>query len=315
MRTIYSIKVMCFCCVWVFCFSNGYAIETLSLQEAISRGVRDNKQLQSLKETENTSKFEYRSSYSKFLPKIGIEGKYVKLNDSLKLDLSELRTAIIGASSLSSGAVIQQMYPTNPIVVKQATGKIQQSLDQALPEFSMEFQKDRFYTAAVTLVQPLFTGGKIIANRNQKKAKLEFDSFQFQAEKAKVVVDIVDKYLKVKLLEKLLTIRSDLVTNLENHQNKTQTYMKQGLLHKALYMKVVVAFEEARREMLKTQKDFHLAKRAFKTLLGGEYNDGVEYELISQLFLIDSSNLKDVSSYISDALKDNYSINMLNMRK
>ena len=314
MKIFNGIRIFCVYGVLagVFCCTQSYAIESLSLEGAIQRGVKDNKQLQAMKETQNASKFEYRSSYSKFLPKIGIEGKYVKLNDSLKLDLTDLRTAIIGASTLSSGAIIQQMYPTNPLAVQQAIGGIQQSLNQALPEFSMEFQKDRFYTAALTLTQPLFTGGKIIANRNQKKAKLEFDQFQFQSEKAKVVVDIIDKYLKVKLLEKLQTIRTDLVSNLENHKNKTQKYMNQGLIHKALYMKVVVALEEAKREMFKTQKDFHLAKRAFKTLLGGEYNDGVEYELTSDLFLIDETSLKDVSSYISEALKDNYNLNMLN---
>ncbi len=314
MKIFNGLKIIFVLCVFILSVNESRicAIEPLTLKEAIQRGVRDNKQLQSLKETENASKFEYRSSYSKFLPRIGIEAKYVRLNDSLKLDLTDLRTAIIGASSLSSGAVIQQMYPTNPMAVKLATGRIQQSLDQALPEFSMEFQKDRFYTAALTLNQPLFTGGKLIANRNQKKAKLEFDRFQYQAEKAKVVVDIIDKYLKVKLLEKLQTIRNDLVSNLENHKNKTQKYMNQGLIHKALYMKVVVALEEAKREMLKTQKDYHLAKRAFKTLLGGEYNDGVEYELSSQLFLIDGSNLQDISSYVTEALKDNYNLNMLN---
>lgn len=289
-----------------------WAAVPLSLSEAISKGVQDNKQLQSLKETQQASVFDYRSSYSKFFPKIGLEGKYVKLNDSLKLDLNDLREAIIGASSLSSGAVVQQMIPTNPLVARQVTVGIQQKLDQALPDFTMEFQKDKFYTVALTLNQPLFTGGKIIANRNQKKAKLELDTLQFEEQKSNVIIDIIDKYLTVKLLEKLLTIKTDLVSNLENHKNKTKVYMNQGLLNKALYMKVVVTLEDAKREMLKTQKDFTLAKRAFKTLLGGQYDDGVEFELTSQLFLIESSSLKNLSDYSSQALNNNLNLGMLN---
>ena len=289
-----------------------WAAVPLSLSEAISKGIKDNKQLQSLKETQQASEYDYRSSYSKFFPKIGLEGKYVKLNDSLKLNLNDLREAIIGAGTLSSGAVVQQMIPSNPQLAGKITAGIQQKLNQALPDFTMEFQKDKFYTVALTLNQPLFTGGKILANRNQKKAKLELDTLQFEDQKSNVIIDIIDKYLTVKLLEKLLIIRTDLVSNLENHKDKTKVYMNQGLLNKALYMKVVVTLEEAKREMLKTQKDFILAKRAFKTLLGGQYDDGIEFELTSQLFLIESSSLKNLSDYSSQALNNNLKLGMLN---
>jgi len=82
------------------------------------------------------------------------------MNDPLVMDLNEIRTAMI-QSNASVGSTISGI-PASTFA---------QSLDSKLPSFESEIQKKKYFNLDVTVKQPVFMGGKIVAANRQRNLK------------------------------------------------------------------------------------------------------------------------------------------------
>jgi outer membrane protein TolC len=233
--------------------------EPLSLPEAVSLALQKNAALRAADQAVQAADYNVRSSYGKFLPQIGVEGRYTRTNAPIAIDLRDMRSALIAAD-----VATLQASGANPLII----AGFRTSLDRALPSFSLRVQEEGYYNATASLVQPLFTGGRLIANTKAKKADLAVAREQYRIARNKAVVDAVTGYCRMQLMQDIVAIRRETVEGIREHQRNAENLLGEGLISKASKMRTDVVLAEAQREYDKALRDQELALILLNNALG-----------------------------------------------
>lgn len=103
----------------------------------------------------------------------------------------------------------------------------------------------------------------------------------------------------------LVSIKHDLIKDLEEHASHAEKLLKQGMISKANKMRADVALAEAQREHMKSQKDLELAHILFINTLG---SDEKNFNLVSPMF---TSKPKKLEHYTQQGLQQNPNLSIL----
>lgn len=232
----------------------------LTLTEAVQRSLNNNREALASKKTVESATKTLAASYGKFLPHLGVEGRWTRINSAIDIDLNPIRSALIG----SNIATLQAAGVTNPLIF----ANLQRNLQASLPAFVEPVQKESFYTLSGTLTQPLFTGGKILANTRAKKEGLNTAGDQDRQTRNRVVVDAVTAYCRCQLAREVADIRRETVDGIRQHEQNAERLLAEGLISRAGKMRTEVALAEAEREYSKALRDRELATILFGNALG-----------------------------------------------
>lgn len=274
---------------------------SLTLENAVHIALTNNDEVRASEQMVKGAEYNVKASYGKYLPQIGIEGTYTRLNAPISVDLNDIRTAVIAAD-----AAALQAIGTNPLII----AGYRNSLNSLLPPFALDVQKEQYYNLSASLVQPLFTGGKLIANTRAKKADLATARSQNRLARNKVVVEAVTSYSRVQLMKDIVAIRKETVDGIQEHQNNAEKLLQAGLISKASKMRADVALAEARREYDKALRDQELAVILLKNVLGGEIES---QSLVTPLSMPDGT--KDVEQYVAAGTANNPNLQLLASQK
>ncbi|MBF0365628.1 MAG: TolC family protein [Oligoflexia bacterium] len=272
--------------------------QELSLEEAIQISMNENKEIQSSKYAKESSVYELKSSYGKLFPQLSLEGKYTQIDDPINLDIGSIRTAMIAADS--------KVFQTATSASTATTGAFRQALENAVPPFQMRVQDDHYYNLSATLLQPLFTGGKLSANIAAKKQEVIISERQDENTKDKVISDVVISYFRVQLMKELVVIRGDVVQGLRGHRDRAEKMLKVGILSQANKMRTDVALAEAVREEYKSQKDLELSYILLSNALGSDVKN---FKLTTPLFV--SEEKETLDSYLASSESENHVLQIL----
>lgn len=273
--------------------------EPLSLSEALQKTLRDNREIKASASSVEAAKNTYDGAIGKYLPSIGLTAAYTHLNDDIVVDLSELRTAMIG--SASTAATI-----ANGPAAGAATST---ALQNALPRFELPVQKQDFTVASVNLTQPLFTGGKITANKNAKEQLYKNSQTEEKETQSRILVSLVQQYFTVQLAAQVKSVRSEALSTLQEHQRIAAALLKQGQLSKAQKMKVDVAVADAENALSRAGRDESLARKVLANTLDRE---DTNFTLTTPLKI---TALKSVETYSKTAKEENYSLKQIKHKR
>ncbi|MDR1196600.1 MAG: TolC family protein [Endomicrobium sp.] len=280
-----------------FLFAALFCVQVLSAQEqpltvsrAIDYALKNNPGIAAAKKNAESAFYAANAAKANYLPRVDITALAVKLDDSVYLDLNDIRRAVIGAGIISGG---------NPAV-----------LEQSIPSFEKKILDDTFVRVAATLTQPVFTGFKVSANAKIKKLEKDISEINLQTAKNSVITSVVEDYYRVKLADKVIEIRADYQKNIENHVANAKKLFNGEMISKANLLKAEVALAQAKKDYQKSLNDKELASILLNNTLGIKTEDT---ELASPMEMI--SGLKDADFYVSKALNGNGSLKLLNGKK
>lgn len=256
------------------CFATAPASAQMSLRELASASLEHSSALRSADLKHQAHHAGVRSAYGRLLPEISVDVLYTHMNDDLVLDLDPIRSAMIQlqsgnavahadlASLLTEGRSLT--VPERGAVAAQA----QSALESAVPHFTETLKEQTFLQGAVSLRQPLFTGGKILAGIRAAQSLERAGSAEFAASKDAVLSETAHRYLDVLLAQENLKVRRSALATITRHAKRAETLLAQGVIAQPDRQRADVALSEAKRNFFDAEQRCEIARTALASVTG-----------------------------------------------
>jgi outer membrane protein TolC len=277
--------------------SNVFAQE-FSLKDALRAAAQTHPKITEAKLNLEKASYEVSASKAAYLPRIDVTAIALKINEPVKLDLNDIRSAIIKTGAASYAASGGANLPA-----------FVSALESQIPPFERKIADDTITRLTATFAQPVFTGFKISANAAVKKLEKEVAQILLLSAKNSVSADVIEDYYRAKLAAQIVKIRNDLQNNIENHADNAKKLFKSGIISKANLLRYEVALAEAKKDYRKSVMDAELAVTLLVNSAGSEAENK---ELSSQMEIL--AELESEDFYVKKA-ENNSSLKLLEAKK
>ena len=247
------------------------AADIMTLQQCRDSAVANNNDLKIAKQKIAVAHYDRKTALANYFPNISATGAYVYNTRNLSLlpegpadALSGLGTSAQNSLQESIGRLLSspslgQILGSHPEILE-LLGSLS-SADIATPlntigsEIASAFELDirNVFAGAVSLQQPVFTGGKIVAANKMAVLAEELAETQYETEHDKVIGAVDDAYWQIVSLCGKKKLAEDYAALLQTMLRDTEILMEEGMATKADLLSVKVQANEA--EMLLTKAD------------------------------------------------------------
>jgi len=230
------------------------------------------------------------AAFGLFFPKVTLNTRYTIMNDPLTMDLNDVRTAMIQSEASVGSTVSGGTIPSSVIA---------QSLDSQLPSFEAEIQKKKYYNLDVTVKQPIFTGGKIIAANRAAKARITEARGKLRRTESLLLTELVQRYYGLGLRMVVEKVRQDVYDGMEKHLYQAKKLEENGIIARSERLHAEVSKSKAERELKASKRDIEIAQVALQNTLS------LEKRIIpvSKLFIV--KTIEPVEYFKRQALRNN----------
>lgn len=254
------------------------AQRTLNLDSCRTLALSNNKELRMSKEKVNAAHYQQKAAFTNFLPKIDMMGTYMRTEKEISLLSDDQKSAIsnIGTAVAPMGQKLQQILSSDPSLAPLLTplqsvmGTLPGALNQVGQGMVDALRTDtrNMFGGMVTLTQPIFMGGKIIAYNKITKFAEQLAESQHATELQDVILNTDQAYWQVISLvnkKKLAESFLELVKKLDSDVSKMVT---EGVATKADELSVKVKVNEAEMTLTKVENGLSLSKMVLCQLCG-----------------------------------------------
>lgn len=230
--------------------------------------------------------YEKKVAFTNYLPKIAAIGTYMRTQKEISLLSDEQKGAISQIGTTAQGSIqetFQQLAASNPELAQilqplaplipgigNALNKVGQGLVDAL-----RTDTRNMYAGAVTLTQPIFMGGKIVAYNKITKYAEQLAESQHATGMQDIILSTDQAYWQVISLinkKKLAQSYLQLVSQLDSDVDKMIT---EGVATKADGLSVKVKVNEAEMKLTQIDNGLSLSKMVLCQLCGLPLNDEI----------------------------------------
>ncbi len=301
----------------------GSAQNMLTLDSCRAMALKNNKELRISAEKINVAHYEKKAAFTNYLPKIAAMGTYMctqkeisLLSNDQKGALSNIGTVAQGslqetfqqlaASSPELGALLQPLAPLIPGIGSKLNG-IGQGLVDAL-----HTDTRNMYAGAVTLTQPIFMGGKIVAYNKITQYAEQLAKSQHATGMQDIILSTDQAYWQVISLinkKKLAESYLKLVQQLDSDVDKMIT---EGVATKADGLSVKVKVNEAEMKLTQVEDGLSLSKMVLCQLCGIPLDEEIQLadENVENLLVADEIQVAD---NVATALANREELRSLNL--
>lgn len=263
--------------------TGAHAQNVLTLDSCRALAIANNKSLKMANEKTKAAHYQQKAAFTRYLPSLTATGTYVYnqkefslLSDEQKASLGSLGDAVQGGmQSGLQGAV--QSNPTlaqNPLFMQlvQALSAtdLASPLNAAGAGLADAFRTDtrHVYAGAITLTQPLYMGGKIIAYNKISRYAEALARTQHDSGLQDLILSTDQAYWQVVSLAHKKRLAESFVQLLQKLDADVEKMMQQGMATKADGLSVKVKVNEAEMTLTKVENGLSLARMLLCQLCG-----------------------------------------------
>lgn len=276
----------------ILCFSMGFAQGSVSLDSCRNMALRNNKEMRIANEKVQQSVYQNKEAQAAYLPSLDFTGSYMYNQKQLSVfDSDQLLPT--KNFNLATGK-----YDYN-LVINPVTGKPLQLPDGSyvpstvafLPKDALTYDIHNVFAGAVTLTQPIFMGGKIIAmNKITQYAKqLATDLRDNQAQE--IIYNVDAAYWMVVSLRAKKELATSYVHLLDSLYSNVNAMKREGIATKADVLSVAVKLNSANVDLTKVDNGLVLSRMNLNQICGLPINDTFE--------LSDEGKTQEVSTMVA----------------
>ncbi|MCD7971092.1 MAG: TolC family protein [Candidatus Azobacteroides sp.] len=284
---------------------------TLSLQDCLNLALERSRDLQIKKEEVKVAEHTKGEAKTAYFPKIDATLAYLRLSDDINL-LAEDKLLPIG-TMLSDGSfgfrpdqinnswteINGQQVPLDvngvPFDPSKNPEKIQWKDYTTIPKEELTLDNRNIFVGAVSLVQPIYTGGKIRYANRMAQIGIDVAKNQEDLERSEVIYDTEKAYWTVISVEyKVRTAEEYQKLLLQLEQNIQASY-DEGMATRADILKVKVKLNEVNLNLIKARNGLNLAKMQLCQMIG--YPMQTDIELVDDI--TDKGTLPDMNDHIT----------------
>jgi outer membrane protein TolC len=229
--------------------------QTLGLAEAVKFAEGHNDKIRQYEEQVQERRHQVRASLGQFAPNVKLSAGVNHLNDDMVIDLTPIRSALIDMQSRNQVefANVYNVLQLRPQLTSGERAALQRqygaALDNKIPAFAETFKERDYYSATVSVVQPLFLGGKLIAAHQYAQAEQACSQAELEKIRHEVARETEDRYLTVCFLQQVVATRRLVLSGMEQHERQAQRLLAQGLIAHVQLLRSQVAVAEAERNL------------------------------------------------------------------
>jgi outer membrane protein TolC len=291
--------------IFLFLWCTVQGQTSLSLDQAIHIAIENNDKIHQYQEQVQQKKYEEKSANGNFFPTVTLSGSYNHLDKPLTMDLDPIRQAMLSlqaSNQVSLASIASQIKGGSAITENTAQyasyySAAYSALDSKLPHFIDTLKVQNYPEAAVTIVQPLFVGGKIIAGSRAGKADRKAAEAELQKTQNEIIQETINYWLAVVVTRDVVSVRKEVLDGMLQHQKNAERYLAEGLISRYHLLRAQVAVSEARRNLIDAQSQNEIAILALRKNLN--YSDSLDFTVLDSLVYIpikDSVNVFLTSS-------------------
>lgn len=263
-------------------FFSAFGQTYVSLDECRKRAIEQNFLVKTAQQQADAAKYLSKAAFTNFLPNASINGTYTRLNRDIRLFGKDQFLPIIPYTALTQEGKINPVAFQDPSIapaflafdpathqpLMDASGHPVFKEYAWMPASAMTFDFRNVWMINAGIVQPIFTGGKVL--ETWKIAKINHQiALSAQNYQVSDVLYNTEYYYwtlvsvreKVILARKYLTLLQQLFQDVNN-------YYAEGIITKTDVLKVEVKREDAELQLLKAQNGEKLASMALCRITG-----------------------------------------------
>ena len=243
--------------------------ETYSLDSCRAMALSNNKELMVKAERVRQAGYQRKQAFAAYLPALDFAGGYTYNQKKLSLfdsdQLLPTKSFNLATQSYEFNLV------TNPITHQPVTtpdGTPIPSEVALIPKEAMEFDIHNVFFGAVTLTQPIYMGGKIVAMNRLAKIQEEANRMLQENESQNVIYAVDAAYWTVVSLNAKHRLAKSYVNLLDTLDRNVKLMLDQGVATRSDLLSVDVKLNEANVDLLKVENGLSLSRMALAQICG-----------------------------------------------
>lgn len=258
------------------------AQRTLTLEECRKMAMDSNRELDQARQKIKMAEYDRKTAVANYFPNITATGTYQynsrKLNligDEMSGKLENMGTAVqqqIGGSMQQLMAAIQanpaaaREYMTSPmwqtVIGALSQTDVSAALNQIGSEISQAFNLDitNMYVGAISVQQPVFMGGKIVASNKMASLAEELSKIEYESKRGDILVDIDRAYWQIVSIANKKRLAQTYLELLETMLRNGEIAVEEGTAVKSDVLTIKVKFNEAKMLLSRSENGLALSK-------------------------------------------------------
>ncbi len=261
----------------LFLFSSVISAQTyLSLEDCLNLALKQNNDMQIKQEEVKMAEYKKKQAKAAYFPKVDASLSYLHMSDEMYL-LSEDKFLPIGTKMADGTFGFRQDQVSNqwtmidgqpvpldangvPFNPKTDPEKIQWKDYTTIPRDELVVDMRNTFLGALTLVQPVYMGGKIYQANKMAQIGIDIAKEQQNAEVAEVLYDTENAYWTVVSVGNKVKTATDYQKLLVQLNQNVSELVNEGMATKSDMLKVKVKLNEVNMSLTKAQNGLNLAK-------------------------------------------------------
>ena len=241
--------------------------EEVSLDSCRAMAIENNKQLKIAKTKVRRSGYQRKEALAAYLPKLDAEASYVRNQKELALIETDAKLPTMSFNPETGGYVYNAVVGADgkPLV---ANGVPVPSEVALLPKSALTYDIHNVFAGVVTLTQPIFMGGKIVAMNKIAQYAEEIAERQQSLTTDQVIYNVDVAYWFVVSLRAKERLAKSYVALLDTLDANINAMEREGFATKADVLAVAVKVNEAKVDLLKVENGLSLARMQLAQLCG-----------------------------------------------
>lgn len=228
-----------------------YAQRTLSLDDVRELAIQNNKELKIATEEEKAAYYEKKEAFLKYFPKLSANGAYLRNQKDIYL---------LGSSILPPSITLP--LPTGNLDIP-----IPDQVNESLHEMG-HLKTKNIWVGAISLSQPLFAGGRIVAYNDIMKNAENLAKAKKDIQLQEVIAELDAAYWQVVSLAEKKKLADSYLKLLQKMTSDISIMEQEGVATKADVLSVMVKMNEAEIALTKVDNGLSLSRMLLNQLCG-----------------------------------------------
>ncbi|KJG38264.1 membrane protein [Photobacterium angustum] len=233
-----------------------------------------------------------------YLPTVTIGANYTRLDQDVKLSPSDL----FGSMPASSTAAGQELTKIIADLTKVTGLDINSALTSTIADRDV-------LTSSVRAIWPIFTGGRISAAQDIAKGQTEEAKYMLAMMQQAKFEDLSRFYFGVVLAKNVVETRKEVEAGLKRHYEHALKLEQQGQIAKVERLQAEAAYDKAKVDAQKSERDLEIAQVALTRLL----QQSSTTVPTTNLFI--NSSLPPMSAFINKTLASYPGLHILDAKR
>lgn len=244
------------------------AQDVVSLDSCRSMALQSNKQMRIQAENIKAAGYQKREAFAAYLPAIDFTGGYTYNQKNLSIFDSDQHLPV-GTFNLKTQTyeydVVKNPMTGEPII---ADGHAIPTQTALIPKESMSFDIHNVFFGAVTLTQPVYMGGKIVAMNKITKFAEEAARRLRDNEAENVIYAVDGAYWQVVSLKAKQRLAKSYLELLDTLRSNVEVMLREGVCTRSDLLTVEVKLNQAQVDMTKVDNGLVLSRMALAQVCG-----------------------------------------------